>query len=373
MSERSPRERGHGVNPYADPAPVEAAGVRTDHPDSFETRARQVLPDYVSAYYGATAGRLDGSAEGEAAWSALRFRPRALRDVSVIDTTTTVLGTPVASPVLVAPMAQQHAADPEAEVAVARAVAAAGGLLGVTTHVSVPYAAIGATGAPWWFQVYVMRDRGLTALLVQRARDHGARALLLTVDMLALLPAPVNPRSWPVGPARARHGNLTPEELVAAGPSGLEMDPSIDFGTIGWLREVSGGLPVLVKGVLRADDARRAVDAGAAGVVVSTHGGRRLGPSVTSARALPEVVAAVGDDAEVYVDSGLRSGEHVAGALALGARAVFVGRPVMWALAAAGERGVVSVLGDLDTGLRRVMTQLGTARLADLTEEVVAR
>jgi 4-hydroxymandelate oxidase len=134
--------------------------------------------------------------------------------------------------------------------------------------------------------------------------------------MVALLPADVNPRGWPEGPAKSRLTNLTPSELAAAGPGAVDMDASIDFSTIGWLREISG-LPVLVKGVLRADDAARAADAGAAGVLVSTHGGRRLGPSTTAAQALPEVVAAVGDAVEVYADSGLRSAEHVAAALAL--------------------------------------------------------
>jgi 4-hydroxymandelate oxidase len=337
----------------------------------FEERARALLPPHISAYYGAAAGSGGGSAEGIADWSAVRFRPRALRDLREIDTSTTVLGTPVRTPVLLAPMAQQRAAHDEGEVVMGRAVAAAGSLLGVSTNVAVPYAEIAATGAPWWFQVYVMRDRGLTELLVRRAVEHGARALLLTVDMVALLPADVNPRGWPEGPAKSRLTNLTPAELAAAGPTAVEMDPGIDFSTIGWLREISG-LPVLVKGVLRADDAARSVESGAAGVVVSTHGGRRLGASVTTARALPEVVAAVDGAAEVYVDSGIRSAEHVAAALAMGARAVFVGRPALWALAAEGEQGVRAVLDGLTGDLRTVLTQLGAPRLADLTPDLLA-
>jgi 4-hydroxymandelate oxidase len=337
----------------------------------YEERARALLPPHISAYYGATAGSGGGSAEGIADWSAVRFRPRALRDLRVVDTATTVLGTPVRTPVLVAPMAQQRAAHTEGEVVMGRAVAATGSLLGVSTNVAVPYAEIAATGAPWWFQVYVMRDRALTELLVQRAVEHGARALLLTVDMVALLPADVNPRGWPEGPAKSRLTNLTPAELAAAGPEAVEMDAGIDFSTIGWLRAISG-LPVLVKGVLRADDAARAVEAGAAGVVVSTHGGRRMGASVTTAGTLPEVVAAVDGGAEVYVDSGIRSAEHVAAALAMGARAVFVGRPVLWALAAEGEQGVRAVLDGMTEDLRTVLTQLGAPRLADLTPDLLA-
>jgi 4-hydroxymandelate oxidase len=163
--------------------------------------------------------------------------------------------------------------------------------------------------------------------LLERAVAHGARALLLTVDMAAPLPASVNPRYWPESPARVSLGNLTPDEQTAAGPAGLAGDPSINLDTISWLRDLSG-LPVIVKGVLRADDARRCVDGGAAGVVVSTHGGRR-GATISTARALPEIVAAIGGQAEVYADSGVRTAQHVAAAIAMGARATFVGRPVL--------------------------------------------
>jgi len=330
-----------------------------------------VLAPHVGAYYATGAGSGDALREGVADWTSVRFRPRVLTDLGSIDTGTTVLGTAVRTPILVAPMAQQLGAHPEGEVAMGRAVAATGSLLGVSTYTAVPFAAIAATGAPWWLQVYVMRDHDLTELVVRRAVDHGARALMLTVDMTVLLPSTVNPRDWPEGEAKTRHGNLTPEELAAAGVRGLEMDPSLDVTTIAWLRELSG-LPVLVKGVLRADDAQRCVAAGAAGVVVSTHGGRRLGPSITSARALPEVVAAVGNDAEVYADSGLRTPEHVAAALAMGARAVFLGRPALWALAAEGTAGVEAVLLGLSSGLRKVMAQLGVARLPDLTPDLIA-
>jgi 4-hydroxymandelate oxidase len=301
----------------------------------------------------------------------VRFRPRVLTDLGSFETGTTVLGTAVRTPILVAPMAQQLGAHPDGEVAMGRAAAATGSLLGVSTFTAIPFAAIAATGAPWWLQVYVMRDHGLTERVVRRAVEHGALALVLTVDMTVLLPPTVNPRDWPEGEAKTRHGNLTRSELAAAGVRGLEMDPSLDITTIEWLRELSG-LPVLVKGVLRADDAQRCVAAGAAGVVVSTHGGRRLGPSTTSARALPEVVAAVGDEAEVYVDSGLRTPEHITAALAMGARGVFVGRPFLWALAAEGSPGVEAVLTGLTHGLRQVMGQLGVARLTDLTPDLIA-
>jgi 4-hydroxymandelate oxidase len=342
-----------------------------EDPLDYEARARAVLAPHVDAYYSTGAGSGDVLREGIAHWSAVRFRPRVLTDLTSIQTGTTVLGTAVRTPILVAPMAQQLGAHPEGEVAMGRAVAATGSLLGVSVFTAVPFSSIAATGAPWWLQVYVMRDHSLTELVVRRAVKHGARALLLTVDMTVLLPSTVNPRDWPEGEAKTRHGNLTADELAATGVRGLEMDPSLDVGMIEWLRELSG-LPVLVKGVLRADDAQRCVAAGASGVVVSTHGGRRLGPSTTSARALPEVVGAVGGNAEVYVDSGLRTPEHIAAALAMGARAVFLGRPALWALAAEGTPGVEAVLAGFTDGLRRVMGQLGVPRLSELTGDLIA-
>ncbi len=338
----------------------------------FEQPARAVLPPLVSAYYAAGAGSGRGVADSVAAWSSIRFRPHVLTDLSSLDTATTVLGTPVRTPVLVAPMAQLHAAQPEGERAVARAAAAHGTLLGISSHTVVSFAEIEAAGAPWWFQVYVLRDHELTERLVQRAVQAGARALILTADMVTLLGGDVDPRNWPDGPAKARLGNLTAEELRAAGPDGVRMDPAISTATIGWLRELSG-LPVLVKGVVRADDARRCVDGGAAGIVVSTHGGRRMAASITSAEALPHVVGAVGDSAEVYVDSGLRTGEHVAAALSYGARGVFVGRPFAWALAAAGESAVGEVLDGLTEDLRSAMSRLGAPTLDTLSPDLVHR
>ena len=336
----------------------------------FEARARQLLPEYASAYFAATAGSGVSDAESTADWSAVRFRPYTLRDVSALDTGTTVLGTPVRTPVLIAPMAQQVAAHEEGEAAMARAAAAAGTILGVSTNAAVPFSAVAAEGAPWWFQVYVTRDRHLTELLVERAVGNGATALILTVDMVALLPAAVNPRNWADVPGRARMTNLTPAELAAAGAAGTAIDPTVTFEVIGWLSQLSP-LPVVVKGILRTDDALRCVDAGAAGIVVSGHGGRRLGPSITPARALPEIAAAVGDSLELYADSGLRTGEHVAAALALGARAVFLGRPLLWALAAAGSEGVTAVLDELTAELALVLTQLGVPRASELTSDVL--
>lgn len=336
--------------------------------DELEAEAARVLPANVIGYFRGPTGAYGVPTEAER-WSRLRFRPHVLRDTSRLSLATTVLGTPVASPVLVAPMAQQRAADPEGEVATARAVRRRSTLLGVSTNTGVRFADVAAVGAPWWFQVYVMDDRPMTAEVVQAAVAAGARALVLTVDTPGVDPRrpEFEPRTWTelYGMQANLPGGGIRKNLVR-GTRSLSLDD------IGWLAELSG-LPVVAKGVLRADDARTCVDAGAAGIVVSTHGGRCLTQSISSADALPEVVDAVGDRAEVYVDSGLRTPEHVAAALCLGARAVFLGRPVLWALATGGDERVEQLLAGVDAGLERTLRSLGVGDLADLDPDLVAR
>src|SRR5579875_3153155 len=317
--------------------------------DALEAAAAERLPPHVYDYFRATAGGPEVATGSVSAWSAFRHRPRVLRSTERIETATTVLGTPVRTPVLVAPAAQQVAADPRGERATAAAAAAVGSLIGVSTNTAVPFAEIAAAGAPWWFQVYVFRDRAISDALVDRAVEHGARALVLTVDITGLRhPSPgatysVEPTEWPRSPAAERLTNLEPTLRERARGEGGRFSRSMGFAEIGRLRERSG-LPVVVKGVLRADDARRCIDEGAEAVLVSTHGARALATSIPSAAALAEVVHAVGAEAEVYVDSGLRSGLDVATALALGARAALLGRPVLWGLATGGEAGVRAVL-----------------------------
>ncbi len=321
-----------------------------------QRRARRRVPGRVFDYVRATA---DGVAEAEAdRWDAVELFPTSLRGEVAPSVATTVLGARVDHPLLVAPMAQQVAAHPDGEIATARAVAASGGLLGVSTNTAIPFARIAEQRAPWWFQTYVLAERELTYALAERAAAAGATAIVLTVDLTALrVPSSVEPTNWPAGRARARLGNLTAGERarIAGRPTAAP-----GLGEIARLREATG-LPVVVKGVLRGDDARRAVDAGAAGVLVSTHGHRRMAGSVLVPDALDGVVEAIGGDAEVYADGGIRDGRHALAALALGARAVFVGRPVWWALAADGTHGVSALLGDLVAELRAAMAQAGVS------------
>lgn len=329
----------------------------------YEVRARALLPPEVYDYYAGGSGREDTLRDNPRSWSRVRLRPRALRDVSRVDTTTTVLGTPLAAPVVVAPMAFQGLVHPDGERATAEGAARAGSLMTVSTRSSLPVEDIGAD--PWWFQVYVMRDRDLTTRLAARAAAAGARALVLTAD------TPVVARKH-----RTSRAGAVPEEhfLAALGPGAeagsAEQAADITFEEVGRLRAGSG-LPVVVKGIVRGDDAEAAVAAGAAGVLVSNHGGRQLDGAVSTADCLREVVAAVDGRAEVYVDGGLRTGTDVLRALAMGARAVLVGRPVVWGLAVDGAEGVQAVLDGLADDLAHVMALAGAADLTEVTPDLL--
>ena len=313
-------------------------------------RAAAALPPEVLAYAETGSGDEVSLREAAPAWERVRLRPRVLRDVSTVDTTLELLGTPLATPVLAAPSALHGLLHPQAERATAEGVRRAGSLVVLSSRGSVPPHEAGAD--PWWLQVYVVRDRGLTRDAVQRAAAAGASALVLTGDT-------------PYVAAKHRGG----PPLQAQWDPGNEQDPSIGAGVVAELAGMSG-LPVLVKGVLRADDARACVAAGAAGLVVSNHGGRQLDRAVATAVALPEVVDAV--DVPVLVDGGLRGGLDVLCALALGARAVLLGRPVMWALAADGAAGVEACLRAVTDDLRRHMALAGAARLGDVDRDLAA-
>lgn len=345
--------------------------------DDIARLATQRLPPPVAEFFNQGAGPGVSTGEAVAAWDRIRFRPRMLRNVSHVSTAVTVLGQELATPILVAPTAMQRAAHPDGEVATARATAACGSLMELSTNSGWSFKDIGATGSPWWLQLYVMRDRGLATTLVQAARQAGAAAIVLTVD------TPVVGRKYNAGKTIYE---VTPDDffLVNLDRSALperatEQADDLTPDDIGWLREAAG-LPVVVKGVLRADDARAFVAAGAAAVQVSNHGGRQLDMAVATADALPDIVAAVeGTGAEVYVDGGIRRAEHVLAALALGARAVFLGRPVLWALAAGGESaeggsaGVVSLLAGLTDELVHAMMLAGTRSTAEIGADLVRR
>ncbi|PWJ56061.1 4-hydroxymandelate oxidase [Quadrisphaera granulorum] len=359
--------------------------------------AAERLPPEVLDYYDAGAGDEVTRREGALAWASYRLRPRVLRDVGTVSTETTLLGQHLAHPVGVAPMAFHALATPDGELATAAATGANGGLLGLSTRSSRSLEEVAAAaaqhGAPWWFQVYVMKDRSLTEALVRRAVDAGAGALVLTGDTPYVgrkrrvtgtrLSVPDDHFLVNLAPHFAERVDAGGAELtVAAQRAAAEQDPTIDLATIGWLAEVSG-LPVLVKGVLRGDDAVACLQAGAAGVVVSNHGGRQLDRSVPSALALPEVAAAVREHARVsgplpggyapvvLVDGGVRTGTDVLTALALGADGVLVGRPLLWALAAGGADAAGACIAEVVSDLKHAMALAGAASLSGITPDLV--
>jgi 4-hydroxymandelate oxidase len=330
-------------------------------------RAATALPAQVRHYYESGAGNETTRGEAEKAWSQLRLRPRVLRNVASVDTSCELLGTALRTPVLAGPTAAHGLAHRDGEAATARGVAAAGSLTVVSTRASRRLEEIPA--GPWWFQAYVLRDRGVTRALVQRAAAAGAQAVVLTGDT-------------PYLGTRSGAGltDLAPDPLVnlaqhvAAGDDGgraVEQDPSVGPEAVAELAAASG-LPVLVKGVLRADDALACLDAGAAGLVVSNHGGRQLDRAVATARALPEVAEAVAGRVPVLVDGGVRSGLDVLCALALGADGVLLGRPVLWALAADGAAGVQACLEALTAELAAAMGLAGARTVAEVTADLVA-
>jgi len=305
--------------------------------------------------------------ENEASWQRYRFRPRVLVDVGAIDTTATVLGRAAAIPVAVAPMAVHGLAHPLAEIASARAAAAAGVpfTLSTMSSRSIEEVAEAAPSARRWFQLYVQARPNQSRRLVERAVDAGYEAIVLTVDLPILGYRERDRRSGfdldvPLGNFSAEDGPS--HRLDVPGYEVLEAwgRRSLIWEDIAAIRSWST-LPLVVKGILAAEDAVLAVGQGVDAIIVSNHGARQLDRTVTPLDALEEVVAAVDGRTEVWVDGGVRRGLDVAVALALGARAVLVGRPVFWGLAAAGQAGVERALGILREELEIAMALLGTS------------
>lgn len=351
-----------------------------------EAIARERMAPEAFDYYASGANDEVSLRENRAAYDRLSLAYRVLVDVSRRDMAATVLGQPVAMPILVAPTAFHRLATPEGEAATARAAGAAGTVMILSTLSNTPVEeVVAAASGPVWFQLYVYRDRGVTEGLVRRAEAAGCRALVLTVDAPLIGRRERDVRNRFHLPPGLSVANLLPvgygglPEAVA--DSGLAayvssfLDPSLSWPDVAWLRSITE-LPVLVKGIVRADDALRAAEAGVAGVVVSNHGGRQLDTAPAPIEVLPEVADALearGHRIEVLVDGGVRRGTDVLKALALGARAVLVGRPVLWGLAADGEAGATWALRHLRAELDLAMALAGAPTLADVTRDLVRR
>jgi 4-hydroxymandelate oxidase len=349
----------------------------------FEAIARERLTREAYDYYAGGAQDEVTLRDNRAAFDRVAIAYRVLVDVSRRDLATTVLGQPVSMPVLVAPTAFHRLATPEGELATARAAGAAGTVMILSTlSTTAVEEVVAAASGPVWFQLYVYKDRKATEGLLRRAEAAGCRALVLTVDAPLLGRRERDVRNRFRLPPGLAVANLLPEGYGEIPPaiadSGLAayvasfLDPALTWRDVAWLQSITE-LPVLVKGIVRADDALRAADAGAAGVVVSNHGGRQLDTAPASLDVLPEVVdalAAHGHSLEVLMDGGVRRGTDVLKAVALGARAVLVGRPVLWGLAADGEAGAASVLRLLRDELDLAMALAGAPTVADITRDL---
>jgi len=350
----------------------------------YEKRCIEHLSGMALDYYNSGAGDEMTLRDNRAAFERVKLRPRMLVDVSAINLSTSVLGQPLQLPLLLAPMAFQCLAHLDGEVATAQAAASAGvGMILSTlaTKSMEEVAAVGHNDALQWFQLYIHKDRGLTRALVERASAAGYKALCLTVDAPVLGRRERDCRNEFALPPGLHPANLVtlsgldiPHER---GESGLltyfaqQLDQALTWRDLEWVQSLCP-LPLVVKGILRGDDAVRAVEYGAKAIVVSNHGGRQLDGALASLDALAEIVAAV-DGTEVLLDGGIRRGVDILKALALGAKAVLVGRPILWGLAVNGEVGVSHVISLLHDELNVAMALSGCAKLQDIDSSLVVR
>jgi 4-hydroxymandelate oxidase len=317
-----------------------------------------VLPPGIFHYIAGGAGAERTLAANDAAFDRWTIWPSMLRGSGDPDPSTSVLGTPFAFPVGIAPWAFQWQVHADGEPGTARAAAALGVPMCVSSTVLDGLEDVAASGASLWWQLYIWRDRAATADLLQRAEASGYRALVWTVDVPAL---------------GRRHRDTRTGYALPVGPAGSpqEFEPNLSWDDLAWIRAQAPSLPVIVKGIVRDDDARAAIEHGADAIVVSNHGGRQLDRAPATLDALPGVVDAAAGRVPVLVDGGIRDGADVVIALALGAAAVLVGRPSAWGLAFGGQAGVEAVLGFLRDGFVSAMANAGCRAVGDIARDLV--
>jgi 4-hydroxymandelate oxidase len=345
--------------------------------DALEQDARRRMPPASWVFCDTGADDEITAKDNITAWRRLRLRPRVLRDIVEVDASVSLLGSRVKTPIMVAPTGRHHLFHSEGERATARGAAAAGALFVMSTSGATTVEDVAAERgtAPQWFQLYMQPDREATGALLDRCVKAGFRALVLTVDQPVPGWSPRAYRAPVIASPDVRSVNMVGQPIArtAYDPErkGIVMFPTT-FSDLEWLVKRTS-MPVVVKGVLRGDDAKRCVDCGVKGIMVSNHGGRHLDATVTTAEVLVEIADAVGNSAEVYVDGGIRRGTDIVKALALGARAVLVGRPPLWGLSVNGAAGVQAVMEHLHDEMLRAMRLCGAASLAALTPDLVAK
>jgi isopentenyl diphosphate isomerase/L-lactate dehydrogenase-like FMN-dependent dehydrogenase len=347
----------------------------------FEAAAREKLPRVAYDYYASGASDEITLRENHAAYDRMRLSPRVLRDISKRDLTTTVLGETISMPILIAPTAFHRMAHPDGEAATARAAGKADTLMILSTlsTSSIEEIMCEATG-PAWFQLYVYKDRGATLSLVQRAEAAGCKAIALTVDAQIWgrrerdiknrfrLPKGLSIKNlMPAGREQFPEGHA---DSGLAAYVAWQFDPALSWKDVEWLCAKSA-LPVLLKGVLHPEDARLAVEHGAAGVIVSNHGARQLDTVPATIEALPGIIEAVDGSIEVLIDGGIRRGTDVVKAIASGAKAVGVGRPIIWGLAVDGEQGVRGVLDILRKEFELAMRLCGCKTVQEIRKDLL--
>ncbi len=366
-----------------------AAGIRTDpisdrivHVGQLEPLARELLAGPIWDYVAGGAGDEVTLGMASSAWSDIPLAPHVLVDASTIDTSTELLGHTLAHPILIAPTARHVSYHPERELASMRGAATAGALPVFSSLASSTLAEISAAAtaedSPWWFQLYVQNDHGWTQQLVEDAVSGGASALVVTVDTPTLGARDRDKRDnlgaaagaqYPILAGMTPSPDSTPPHRRIYNP---HLSPSITWDDLEWLVDISP-VPVIPKGILRPDDARRAVDYGVGAIIVSNHGARNLDTVPPTAVALPGVVGAADGAVPVLVDGGIRRGTDVAKALCMGAHAVLVGRPIIWGLATYGAAGVTHVIEMLRTELEMAMALLGAPTIPELVDDLIWR
>jgi 4-hydroxymandelate oxidase len=341
----------------------------------FEAAAKSVVPTSLFEFIAGGSEDEVTLRENRAAFDRWRLLPRVMRGITAPSTSTTVLGTPVQLPILISSMGLHRLAHDQGEVATAAAAKQAGTIFTLSCAASCPLDEVAAQLDAWWFQIYLMADRGLTHELVARAEAAGASAIVLTVDVPVRGRREADIRNDFALPTGITMPNLL--SRVSRADAGNYFALAAWESAINWADldrlAASTKLTIVIKGILAADDARIAVHSGAKGIQVSNHGGRQLDSAIASLDALPAIVAAVGDSADIVLDGGIRRGTDVLKALALGARAVLIGRPALFGLATAGQAGVERVLELLRNELRTDMILCGLPDLESVTHDLIVR